>query len=268
LLTVIIPAFNCSGTIHDTVASVVRGNADVVSSIVIVDDGSNDDTLRHLQGCDTAGVPLTLLTHATNRGGAAARNTAMTAVTTEFAFCLDSDNVLAPHSLHSLYNFAVATDADVASFRELHYFKQHPNAVTHKWRFKEGAISLGDYLAGAVVPGASGNYLFKRSVWKDVGGYPEGNFLDTWGFGLRTVATGKAMLVMPRGHYFHRYGHESYWVREHRPSKTSLLARQLLAPFESQLHPDAVTYLDEHPDDWFEHLDRRPPAAGAFLAAS
>jgi len=260
-VTFFIPAFNCAKTLRETVASIFAGNLHEGDEVVIVDDASTDGTADLIRQLQQEHASIRSIAHRYNRGGGAARNTAVENATHEYLFCLDSDNILAPSSVPKLREFLAETGADVAAFQCLHYFVDNASAVTHRWIFKPGRTSLADYLAGTVVPGASGNYLFTRESWVRARGYPEfAGALDAWGFGLREVGTEQKMMVMPDSHYHHRHGHESYWVREARRGKTSLIALQLLIPFLEQLEIRDVNYIMSPKGrlTWFERLDQRP----------
>lgn len=260
-VTFFVPAYNCAATLSHTVTSIFDGNHRDGDEVVIVNDGSTDGTagvVRHLQ---EKYASIRAHAHRHNRGGGAARNTAVEQARNDILFCLDSDNILAPRSVPELVKFMAQTGADVASFGELHYFVADPGEVTHKWIFRPGQVTFADYLAGAIVPGASGNYLFTRESWLRARGYPESaGALDAWGFGLRQLGTGQKMMVMPHTHYHHRYGHESYWVRESRKGRTSLTALQLLIPFLDELAAQDVDYIMSPRGRlvWFDDLDLRP----------
>jgi len=256
-----IPAYNCAGTLAQTVVSICEGNLRDGDEVVIVNDGSADDTANVIRSLQEQYGSISTFAHRHNRGGGAARNTAVENARHDLLFCLDSDNVLASGTVAGLVVHLQDTGADVASFGELHYFRERVAETTHKWVFKSGQITLADYLAGWVVPGASGNYLFTRDSWLRGRGYPEfAGALDAWGFGLRQVATGQKVVVMPGSHYHHRYGHDSYWVRESRRGNTSLTALQLLIPFLDQLSVRDVDYImsARHRLVWFDHLEQRP----------
>lgn len=258
-----IPAYNCAATLSEAVASIFDGNFRSGDEVVIVNDGSTDQTADVIRSLQQHYPPINALAHRHNRGGGAARNTAVENARHDILFCLDSDNILAPASVPRLLEYLVQNTADVASFGELHYFVNAPSQVTHKWIFKPGQTSLADYLAGAVVPGASGNYLFTRQSWVKAHGYPESaGALDAWGFGLRQVASGQKMMVLQNSYYHHRYGHESYWVRESRRGQgsISLIALQLLIPFMHNLVPQDVDYVmgPEDRNAWFDRLEQRP----------
>jgi hypothetical protein len=254
------PAFECAATVEQSLASIIDTNLGPDDEILVVDDGSNDDTVRRVERLAARESRLRLIRHARNKGGAAARNTAVEAALHPVLFCLDSDNLLAVASVAPLRDFLVQEGADVAAFQELRYFVDSPARPTHLWRFKPGVVSLGDYLAGTIVPGASGNYLFTRASWERANGYPQGaGALDTWGFGLRQVATGARMTTLPGTFYFHRYGHDSYWVRDTRDTTTSLRALALLMPFLDAIDTQDVEYLfgKQGRAGWFQTLDTR-----------
>ena len=160
-----------------------------------------------------------------------------------------------------LKEFMMRSGADAAAFQEIWYFQKRKEAVTHKWTFAVGAITLSDCLAGPVVPGASGNYMFTKESWLRAGGYPEfAGALDAWGFGFQQLAAGCKMVVMPSAFYYHRYGHDSYWVRDSRGSSMSLKALQLMIPFFDLISEKDVDRIMSRKGrrTWFERLEERP----------
>lgn len=256
-----IPAYNCEKTIPESVESILEGNFTHGDDLVIVDDGSTDNTGKVLNELKNKYPAIKLLKHTRNKGGAATRNTAVENTENEILFCLDSDNVLVPGSIQKLKAYLLNSGADVAAFQELHYFKADKSKVTHKWTFRQGLITLADCLAGPVTPGASGNYMFTKESWIRAGGYPEfARTYDTWGFGFRQLATGAKMVVMPESFYFHRYGHDSNWAREVRKGSASLKALQILLPFLDMLDQKDVDYIMSRKRryDWFKNLEKHP----------
>jgi glycosyltransferase involved in cell wall biosynthesis len=88
-VSVIIPAFNRRATILRAMNSALaQTHPDV--EVLVVDDASTDGTADLVASIQHR--RLKLLRHATNRGGAAARNTAAAAATGEFLAFLDSDD--------------------------------------------------------------------------------------------------------------------------------------------------------------------------------
>lgn len=260
-ISFIIPAYNCAGTVSETVSSIMAGNFSEDDEIVIVDDGSSDETPAVLRELESHFSRIRVVSHIRNKGGGAARNTAAEHARNDLLFCLDSDNVLVPESVPKLKKFMLQRKADVASFQALHYFKETVDTITHRWVFKSGEISLADSLAGGISPVSSGNYLFTRQSWLRAGGYPEhAGALDAWGFGFRQIATGSRMAVMPDSFYFHRYGHDSYWCREFREHNPSLVALQLIVPFIDLFDEKDVDFITGRKGrkTWFSNLKNRP----------
>lgn len=260
-LSFFIPAYNCAATIEQSVKSIVAENFFDGDELIIVNDGSTDETGEVLQRLEREGKDIRVLQHSRNKGGAAARNTAVEASCHSVLFCLDSDNLLVPGSVQRLKEFLIGSGAVVAAFEEAHFFTHDTSTVDKRWVFKAGQVTLADYLSGPVVPGASGNYMFTKDSWMRAKGYPEfAGALDAWGFGLRQAATAQKICVMPQSFYYHRHGHESYWVRDYRKGGPSLMALQILMPFLDQVLEEDVDYMMSRAGryDWFENLDRRP----------
>lgn len=255
------PAYNCADTVIDSVESIMTGNFADGDEVVIVDDGSTDDTAIILDQLKEKYNGIMVVKHFSNRGGGVARNTAIQNTKHNILFCLDSDNVLEPASINCLKNFLQNTGADIAAFQELYFFQHDKEKIDFKWTFKPGAISIDDHLISKKVPGASGNYMFTKASWAKAGGYPE-VVLDTWGFGFRQIMTGAKMFTMPGSFYYHRYGHESYWMRgaERRKQAVSLMALQILLPFSDKIDENYLDYIMSRKGryTWFENLQDRP----------
>lgn len=255
-----IPAFNCADTIIESVNSIINTNSGEGDEIIIVNDGSTDHTANVLNNLAEKYSFIKIINHKRNRGGAAARNTAIENARHEILFCLDSDNILAPNSIQPLKKFLTDNQADCVSFQQLHYFRENTNLVDEKVEFANGLITIEHCLSHSPVPPNSGNYLFTKQSWEKAGGYPEENWLDTWGFGIRQLFTGTKMFTLPGTFYYHRRGHESYWIRENKKGKISLTALQILIPFLDLLSASSENYLmsKKGRQTWFRNLNKKP----------
>src|SRR3982751_5308900 len=100
-----IPAYNCAKTIAESVDSIMETNFADGDELIIVNDFSSDDISSILQELKKKYPAITIIDHKRNKGGAAARNTAVENAKNEFLFCLDSDNVLAPLSIEPLKKY-------------------------------------------------------------------------------------------------------------------------------------------------------------------
>lgn len=255
------PAYNCEATVRESVESIMEGNFEDGDELVIVNDCSKDNTQLVLDELSKKYPAIKILNHPRNKGGGAARNTAIENTKNDVLFCLDSDNILFPGSIKRLMTFMLDNQADVATFGEVRYFVDHQENVTHSWKYNKKTV-LADCLSKFAVPGASGNYMFTKESWIKAGGYPEyTGALDTWGFGFRQLATGSTMKSMPDSYYLHRYGYESYWVRDSKiKGKISLSALQMLIPFFYLIKERDINYMMGRWGryKWFENLEKRP----------
>jgi glycosyltransferase involved in cell wall biosynthesis len=94
-VTVVIPTYNRAALVRRAIASVRRQTARQLCDIVVVDDGSTDDTARVLQ---SHGNEIQYL-YQQNAGVSAARNAALRETVNEFVAFLDSDDEWAPDKI-------------------------------------------------------------------------------------------------------------------------------------------------------------------------
>ena len=111
LVSVIVPTYNRRETIQAAIVSVQRQTfADW--ELIVVDDGSTDDTAGLIEGSD----PRLVLIRQKNQGVNAARNTAMLRARGEYIAFLDSDDEWLPHHLElSVAFFRAHPDEDFLS---------------------------------------------------------------------------------------------------------------------------------------------------------
>jgi len=95
LVSILIPAYNAEPWIADTIASALA-QAWPRKEIVIVDDGSSDQTLAIARGASSASVAVVTQP---NQGAAAARNRALSISQGEYIQWLDADDLLAPDKI-------------------------------------------------------------------------------------------------------------------------------------------------------------------------
>ena len=95
LVSILIPVFNAEEWIADTVRSALAQTW-AHKEIIVVDDGSTDNTLSVLQGFKLDHVRVVTQQ---NKGAAAARNTAFSLSTGDYIQWLDADDLLAPDKI-------------------------------------------------------------------------------------------------------------------------------------------------------------------------
>jgi len=258
-----IPAYNCFETIAESVDSIMETNFTDGDELIIVNDASTDNTAETLKNLEDKYPGIVIIDHIRNKGGAAARNTAVENAKHELLFCLDSDNVLERNSIKPLKDFLFNQKAEIACFHELRYFSGSTSVIDEIWSFKPDIFSIEDLLSGRLSPGASGNYLFTKNSWIKAKGYTEDlGALDAWAFGFKQLMENCKMVVMPDGYYFHRRGHESYYLRDawNKRRSVSLRLIKLIINYIDLINADDVNYIfsEKGRYSWFENLEKRP----------
>lgn len=129
-VAVVIPCYNAAQWIERTIRS-VQAQGDVVDQVVVVDDGSTDDSLSILNRFADDGQ-ITLIS-GSNKGGCHARNRGLREVSAPFVMFLDADDEIVGPILKNAVEGAVATAADIVfSQMEIRY----PNGdIEHKGPF-------------------------------------------------------------------------------------------------------------------------------------
>jgi len=95
LVSILIPAYNAEKWIRDTVKSAL-GQTWSRKEIIIVNDGSSDNTLNIARGFESPSVKV--LTQ-DNKGASSARNKALSAAQGKYIQWLDADDLLAPDKI-------------------------------------------------------------------------------------------------------------------------------------------------------------------------
>lgn len=94
-VSILIPAYNAEKWIADTISSAVAQTWPA-KEIIVVDDGSTDQTLETAKRFETAGVKVFTQK---NQGAAAARNQAFSLSTGDYIQWLDADDLLSPDKI-------------------------------------------------------------------------------------------------------------------------------------------------------------------------
>lgn len=248
------PCYNCAQWIKGTARSLIDGNLAGDDEYLLVDDGSTDGTANMLEGLAEANPNVRIFTHAQNRGGGAARNTAVHNARHQLLVCLDADNRLPAGLADTFRRHLLCSDAEVVVPETIRFFKddgaqgQHREPTeSHRASYPVGRAGFADYLGrgGRSHAAASGgNLLFTRGAYDQAGGFPnEAGALDAWGFGLRLAGTDAAIDVVPGTFYWHRCGHDSYWTRHRREGTMGLAATELIKPFLHRVHEKDRRYI-------------------------
>jgi len=111
LVSVIIPAYNASRFLRQTLESVVRQTHRDLE-IIVVDDGSTDNTVRIVEGIQKQD-PRVALYRQVNQGAAVARNLGIEKSKGNFIAFLDADDLWHPTKIQKQHDLLLALPQDV-----------------------------------------------------------------------------------------------------------------------------------------------------------
>ena len=114
MLSIIIPVYNTGRYLEKCVTSILMTSFDSYE-IIIVDDGSTDDSLSVAQEIVQRNLGKIRVIHQANQGLGGARDTGINAASGKYLFFIDSDDYLAPHALDRIAE-AFSADFDIAIF--------------------------------------------------------------------------------------------------------------------------------------------------------
>ena len=258
-ISFVMPAYNCENTVVDTVESIIKTNFRNGDELIIVNDGSSDNTQKVLLKLQEKYKEIKLINNTENIGCPATRNIGIEQAKNPLIFNMDADDVLATNSINLLQKYLIKNNADISAFSESRFFQKNIKKVTHKWVTKGGILTLSDFLAGQITPG--GNYLYTKASWKKIGGYWEfGKGLhEFWGFTLKQLANGAKLVVLDNSYYFHRYGMgDSLFVRESKKTNEGLIVTtRMIMNFIDMINTDDAKYIQSG-ENWFENLSKKP----------
>lgn len=197
LISVVIAVYNGQDVVGQAISSVLRQTHRNIE-VVIVDDGSTDNTSRVLEGYGALSRPgreIRVLRQE-NAGCAAARNTALGAVRGDFITFVDAEDTLLPHHLATL----LARYEDVATSESGSRTVVYANA----FRCTTGGITTGQLQHREKMPRprrqrsvildynfGSLHGLFPRYFFPEVGVFdPEQVNVEVWELWLRAIYSG------------------------------------------------------------------------------
>jgi glycosyltransferase involved in cell wall biosynthesis len=183
--SVVIPTYNRGGLIAKTLASVFSQTCRDFE-VVVVDDGSTDDTGRLLEPYARRGE-VRYVRHEQNYERARARNTGMEAAAGEYVTFLDSDDLMYPSNLADAARY-VEANPEVKLFHNLYELVDGRGRVLCRYDFPSlddpvRAITGGNFLSSVGV-------FIHRDVYSgyrfDTAAALTGS--EDWEFWLRVVA--------------------------------------------------------------------------------
>ncbi len=205
-ISVIIPAFNAAAYIGATLQSVINQSRQPLE-IIVVDDGSSDDTVAIARSFCVHIISLT------NRGPSAARNTGVAAARGTYVALIDADDLWTPQKLEkqlaALQSFSRPAfsitdyrsfDNEGAHVRESELnahaaFRRSRRPIARTPNFILDGSASGPVLADSYIPPSS--VLVTRAHYLAAGGFDESlRMTEDYEFHLRLLQRIPAIAVM------------------------------------------------------------------------
>ena len=180
LLTIVVPAYNCSNVIESTVQDTIRGlwiNAEVL----IVNDGSTDDTLETASKLADEHASVRVISKA-NEGAGIARNAAIPHCKGKYCFFLDADDFVDGRELSHAVTQANKTGVDLMFL---------PYGIEFAGRKRPKSMYADDRAVFRVCSGSKNHYEKKSQALK-LTGFPWNRIILTqllWGERIRFGST-------------------------------------------------------------------------------
>jgi len=193
-VSVVLPTWNHGDFIEQSIDSVLAQTLTVLE-LIVVDDGSTDDTLQRLERYHDP--RMTVVALGENRKIPAALNAGFAHARGEYWTWTSADNWMLPQCLATLAR-ALDDHPEVGLVYASHYFVGDREGVSIKQPFDRARLLGGDNVVGPC-------FMYRRSVAEEVGPYDPACFgaedYDMW---LR-IAARHPLLALQDVLYVYRY---------------------------------------------------------------
>lgn len=217
-ITVVIPNFNGATLLQKNIPSVLTAMQAYQgdSSLIVVDDGSQDNSLQVLQD---QFPQVNVVVHAQNQGFADAIHSGVNAASTELLFLLNSDVEVSEGLFAPLVQYF--EDPNTFSVNPLIY-DERGEVKRHSWnlrQFKAGSLKLINWrldkalvlrAAGEKLPTAyahGGSFMVRKSMFNTLQGFHpifKPFYSEDYDLGLRAWRRGWASYFEPSVHIVHQ----------------------------------------------------------------
>lgn len=175
VVSVIMALFNHSEFVSAALDSTIAGAGEVSYELIVVDDGSTDDSRDTVIAWLHAHpwVRARVIGHRFNQGLPYARNTALAAAQGEFVFVLDADNEVLPGAFQTLLQPLLADPDSSFAYGMLDAFTHNGSVATMgMWPWQPKRLRNGNYIDAMA--------LIRTSTVRDMAGYTTDRRLYGW----------------------------------------------------------------------------------------
>ncbi len=175
-LSILIPVYNVAPYLRACLNSILP-QVDAGVEILLVDDGSTDDSRRICEQILAQRAAARLLLHERNRGLSAARNTLLDAATGRYVWFVDSDDEVLPGAIGTLRSVTSgqAPDMVLCAYRERGRTKRGFTAPAGTLTRDREALVRGVFASRRMY---SWSRVTRRELWGPDLRFPEGRYFE------------------------------------------------------------------------------------------
>lgn len=196
-VSVIITCYNYGRYLPDAINSVLQQSIDY-HELIVVDDGSTDETSEVLDQFRSkqSQIPLTIITQANSGNPACSRNRGIDAARGEYILCLDADDMIHPQMIEVCHLALMNNPWASIAYTDRHDFDGVSQIVKAK-PFDPQLLPRQNHISYCA--------LYKKDMWKDVGGYRTNiRGGEDWDFWIAAALRGFRGLYIPEPLFFYR----------------------------------------------------------------
>lgn len=229
-ISVIIPCYNYGHYLADAINSVIHQNVNDEVEIIVVDDGSSDNTSSVAQEFGSSVRYI----YQDNQGLSAARNTGLRAAKGEFLVFLDADDMLGNGNLNAhLEKFSAQPEIDISVCHSLQLVEE--SGICSMWNLKASHLDI--HLCHSNIAPVHTFMLRSQNANELLLFDPSFGACEDYDYWLRMAAIGKRFATNPRGFVIYRM---------HENSLSTQNTQQLA--YDSALHFKIGKLLETVPD--------------------
>ncbi|WP_193101839.1 bifunctional glycosyltransferase/CDP-glycerol:glycerophosphate glycerophosphotransferase [Brevibacterium aurantiacum] len=175
MLSVIVPAFNASDFVERCLRSILHQH-EVSLEIIVIDDGSTDDTVEKVSALSRNDKRVTVLT-GQNEGPARARNRGVEAARGVYITFVDADDEVLPDAYSTMVNSLERTGSDIVtgSYIRIGTFGRSRPKLTARVHARQRLAVRLDDMPELLEEPVLWNKIYRRDFWRRHVG-------EMWGF--------------------------------------------------------------------------------------
>ena len=191
-ISVIIPTYNSASIVGEAVESVLR-QTHPPNEVIVVDDGSTDDTASI---CQRFGNRIVYVRQA-NARASAARNTGAARSRGDWLAFLDADDLWEPEKLAAqLESLRQYPEADFSVTDVLAWSPQRQEYERYSWHGSlDPRVMQSELLVRNILTGICSSLLVRRGAFEAVGGFPAGKGSEDRRIALELLKRHRGLLV-------------------------------------------------------------------------